>query len=391
MPKKYSGYDEMRRKMSKAVVFVLVFLLMLSLMSISSFAVTDTMPEGYGDIADGISEWGGDKLPEGIYSDSPDKVGDAVKEMSSGKFWLKEIMVEIKTRFSFGAALFAKLCGLLILASIFGALSRSLSSESMAGAVRFCTTTAIFASIIYIQAEHFQKVELFFQRLIGIMGAMIPITGTVWAMGGNVSTATVGTSALYVFLNVCELIFAKSLVPVCCLFTALALCNTLSPEMGMRGLTGALKKTYGFFIALVMTVLTASLSAQTTLSAAADSTGARAARLVSSNIIPMVGASVGETLRTLATSVQYLKSIVGIGGVIFILLLFVPVLIELLLTRLVFLLSSGVAEMLGCETEGRFLSEIGGVYGMLIAVVSMSSVMFMLALTIFSKTAVAIA
>ena len=377
--------------MSKAVIFVIAFLVALPLMSGTAFAASYTMPEGYGELTDEVTEWGKDKLPDGIYSESAEEVGNAVKEMSDGKFWLKEIMGEIKTRFSYGAKLFAKLCGLLILASIFGALSRSLSSESMAGAVRFCTTTAIFASIIYIQTEHFQKVELFFQRLVGIMSAMIPITGTVWAMGGNVSTATAGTSALYVFLNVCELVFAKSLVPVCCLFTALALCNTLSPEMGMRGLTGALKKTYGFFIALIMTVLTASLSAQTTLCAAADSTGARAARLVSSNVIPMVGASVGETLRTLATSVQHLKSVVGLGGVIFILLLFIPVLVELLLTRLVFLLSSGVAEMLGCETEGRFLSEIGGVYGILIAVVSMSSVMFIFALTIFSKTVVAIA
>ena len=369
-----------------------LIIICISLISATSFSASAEalMPDGYGELSQELSEWSGDRLPEEIYSQSVDEVGEAVKKMSDGKFWLKEISSVLKERFFFSASLFSRLCGLLILASVFGALSRSLSSESMSGAVRFCTATAIFASIIYIQTEHFQKVELFFQRLVGIMSAMIPITGTVWAMGGNISTASAGTSALYVFLNVCELIFAKSLVPVCCLFTALALCNTLSPEMGMKGLTGALKKTYGFFIALIMTILTASLSAQTTLCAAADSTGARAARLVSSNIIPMVGASVGETLRTLATSVQYLKSIVGIGGVIFILLLFIPVLIELLLTRLVFLLTSGVAEMLGCETEGRFLSEIGGVYGILIAVVSMCSVMFMFALTIFSKTAVAI-
>ena len=375
--------------MQRGITFIIICLLLIFVTAFSASA-EDLMPDGYGELTQEVSEWSGDRLPEKIYSQSVDEVGEAVKEMSDGKFWLKEILAVMKERFFFSASLFIKLCGLLILASIFSALGRSLSSETMSGAVRFCTATAIFASIIYIQTEHFQKVELFFQRLVGIMSAMIPITGTVWAMGGNISTASAGTSALYVFLNVCELIFAKSLVPVCCLFTALALCNTLSPEMGMRGLTGALKKTYGFFIALIMTVLTASLSAQTTLCAAADSTGARAARLVSSNIIPMVGASVGETLRTLATSVQYLKSIVGIGGVIFILLLFIPVLTELLLTRLVFLLTSGVAEMLGCETEGRFLSEIGGVYGILIAVVSMSSVMFMFALTIFSKTVVAI-
>ena len=141
---------------------------------------------------------------------------------------------------------------------------------------------------------------------------------------------------------------------------------------------------------MIMTVLIASLSARTTLSAAADSTVARAARLVSVNIIPVVGGSVGDTLRTVATGVQYLKSVVGVFGIALVVLLLLPVLISLVMTRLAFLLSSGVADMLGCATEGRLLSELGGVYAIMIAVVSMSSVMFIFALTIFSKTVIAV-
>jgi hypothetical protein len=88
--------------------------------------------------------------------------------------------------------------------------------------------------------------------------------------------------------------------------------------------------------------------------------------------------------------VQYLKGIVGIWGIALVALLLLPVLISLVLTRLAFLLGSGVADMLGCDTEGRLLSELGGVYAIMVAVVSMSAVMFIFALTIFSKTVVAV-
>ena len=137
-------------------------------------------------------------------------------------------------------------------------------------------------------------------------------------------------------------------------------------------------------------VLLTVLSTQTVLACAADSVSSRAAKLVASNIIPIVGGSVGDTLRTLSSSVGYLKSICGIGGILFIILLLLPTLVTLLLTRAVFILAVAVADLVGCESESKLLSELGSVYGILVAVVSMCSVMFILALTIFVRSTVAV-
>ena len=87
---------------------------------------------------------------------------------------------------------------------------------------------------------------------------------------------------------------------------------------------------------------------------------------------------------------QYLKGVIGIGGVGFLLLLTLPVLLSLLLTRLAFLLGGGIAELLGCDAESRMLGDLGTVYGSMIAVVCMTSVMFILALILFVKSVVAV-
>ena len=209
-------------------------------------------------------------------------------------------------------------------------------------------------------------------------------------MGGNVATASAGTGTLYVFLAVCQRVCAASILPICGVMTVLALCGTLSPEIGVRGIAGAIKKIYTFSLGAIMTLLLASLSAGTTLTAAADSTTARAARLAASTAIPIVGGSVGETLRTLSAGVQYMKGIVGFGGVLLLLLLVLPVLLSLIFTRLAFLLSVGVAELLGCDREARLLGELSGIWGTMIAVVAMSAVMFVLALVLFVRTVVAV-
>lgn len=223
------------------------------------------------------------------------------------------------------------------------------------------------------------------------MSALIPMAGTVWAMGGNVTTASAGTATLSLMLTAFETVCGKTVMPLSYFCMALALCHTLASDTGLGGLARAVKRVYTFSLGLMMTVLLASLGSQTALTAAADSTAARTAKAVSSAVIPVVGGSVGETLRTVASGVQYLKSVLGIGGILLIFFLLLPTLLSLLITRLVFLLASGVAELLGCESDGRLLSELGSIYGCLTAVVSMTSVMFILALSIFVKTVVAAA
>ena len=140
-----------------------------------------------------------------------------------------------------------------------------------------------------------------------------------------------------------------------------------------------------------MTVLLSSLAAQTTLTAVADSVSARAGRLVSSTVIPIVGGNLGEALRTVASSVRYIKSIFGVGGIIIIALIALPIAISLLLTRLVFGICSTFADILGCSQEAKLLSSFSDAYGCMLAVVCGIGMMFVLSLCIFMKTIVAVA
>ena len=383
-----------RMDKKKRFVFVCSILLFCFLLCVGACAEeTDAfaMPEEYEDVKGSLPDDVIQALPEGTLSEDLDEQGKAMQNMASPAYWLDVISDALQKGMGDGIRKMALLCGLLLFAAVLRTIRSSLASEALGAAVDFCCTGAIFAAILHWQSEQLAACAQFFERLHTLMIAMIPVGGTLLAMGGNISTAAASSGTMSFFLTVSETLCARSIMPVTATCTALIRCRMLSPDASLSGLHNAIRKIYTFTLGLVMTLLCALLSAQTTLSAAADSTGARAARLVSSTVIPVVGGAVGETLRTLSAGVQYLKSIFGIGGIFFLCLLILPTLLSLLITRTVLLLGSGVAEMLGCEREKSLLSELGGVWGIMIAVVAMSGVMFLLALIIFVRVAVAAA
>lgn len=281
------------------------------------------------------------------------------------------------------------LLGVVLISAVISAVAEQSENRTFCAVMRFCSLGAIFSSSGYIFYSHFERLEEFFSRIALLVNGMIPVTASIWALGGNVTTATAGSTTLYCFLTVFEKLWAASALPIFALLLMLGFCDVLCSELKTGRVVGTLKKIYGFFLGLSMTVLLSSLAAQTTLTSVADSVTARAGRLVSSTVIPIVGGNLGEALRTVASSVRYLKSIFGIGGIIIIALLVLPMAISLLLTRFVFGVSSTFADILGCEQESKLLSSFSDAYGCILAVVCGVGMMFVLSLCIFMKTLIA--
>ena len=283
------------------------------------------------------------------------------------------------------------IAGVLIISAVLNTVGGQSESSALKSVMRFCSLGAIFCSVGYIFYSHFSRIEIFFERISVFINGMIPVTTSIWALGGNVTTATAGSATLYCFLNVFEKLWAASAIPVGALLIMLGFCDVLCTELKTGRVVGTVKKIYGFFLGLTMTVLLSSLAAQTTLTAAADSVTARAGRLVTNTVIPIVGGNLGEALRTVAGSVVYLKNIFGIGGIIIIAILTLPIALSIILTRLVFSISSAFADIIGCGEESKLLSSFSDAYGSLLAVVVGVGMMFVLAFCIFIKTIVAVA
>ena len=372
-----------------AIIPALIFSITLNVYAQDENAAGQ-MPEEYYDMLGELPDEVSDKLPSGFDSDSVENIGEALTEMTAPKYLFSFIGDILGEGIGDAVKLMARLLGILIISAVFTSFKKSVGGETLSRAVDFCSICVIFSAVIELQISQIRLVSDFFERLNSLMLGMIPVTCAVYAMGGNISTAAASGGSMYAYLAVSEFICAKSVIPITCVCSALALCRGISPHINLQGIASGIRKCYTFVLGLIMTVLLFLLSAQTSITSAADSTGARAAKLIASSMIPVVGGSVAETLRGVGGGIQYIKSVVGVSGIVFILILLLPTFISLLLTRFAFIVSESVANLLGCDGEGRLMGDLGSVYGCMIATVSMCSVMFIFALNIFIKTAVAL-
>ena len=376
----------MKRAISATIIFFII--IMLLPLSVSAAEGVE-LPSEYDGIADSLPDVVKSLLPQEMLDSKT--AGEGLENVLNLESAVNILGRLIGDGLPAALRLLCTLMGILVLSALIRSLAASAKSSALSGGFEVCASLSVFATVISAEAMHLAQSAELLRDLNSLMSSLVPITATVWAMGGNTGTASLSGATLYGFLAISERLCLDTVTPVCLVLTATSLCGAISPDVKLYGISGAVKKTYNFIIGLVMSLLVAILGMQTTLASAADGIAAKTAKMVTSTVIPTVGGSIGDTLRSVAASVSYIKSVFGISSVIFILLLAAPTLITVLLARAVFIISGGIADMLGCERESRLLSQMSDVYGCIMGAVAMSTVMFILGLGIFTKSTVAIA
>ena len=377
----------------KRLILGLFFLLVLLLaLPFSACAEkTETLPDAYRDLLDALPPSILEKLPEGAFSEEAEAVGGAVGEMSNFSYLLQTILSLIGLRLGECLKLLASLMGILILSSICRTFCTSIGKPDIVRAFSFLMTLII---IVAIFAKGFGSIEgtvSYFQTLNAFTSAAIPLMGSLYVMGGNAAAAVATSAGLSLFMTVLEEVVGRSIVPFCGICLALSLIGACDGAPRLGGILASLKKNYTLLLSFLMMLLLAMLSAQTVLGASQDTLAMRSAKFAAGSLIPVVGGSVAELLRSVSAGVGYMRSAVGICGVLLLLLLMLPTLVELLLARVTWQICSFFAELLGCDGEKRLLDEFASLNGYLIAAVAICSSVLFLTFTLFTHCATALA
>ncbi len=348
------------------------------------------MPPAYTAMGDELPPELDGLLPDHLFSSSADEALAAAESMTDWQYLARTLLSAVGLRLSDSVALLASLIGLLLIAAALSRLRDSLGGTS-GETFGFCLRLALYAAIVTGTAGMVGTVQAFFSSICSLTQGMIPAMGTLYALGGNLGQAALNEEILLIFLAVCQFVSSSVTPPVCALCLAFAFMDALGTRLTLAPLADQVKKWYTSLLGFVFFLLGLALSAQSVLTGRADTLGMRGVKYAVSNWIPVVGGAVAGTLGTVADSVSLLRGICGVSGIVMVALLLLPTLIELLLFRAVLRLSSTVAALLGCDGEGRLLSEIASLHGYLAAAASVCALMFVLALTLFVRSTAAFA
>lgn len=381
--------------MRRLFLVLLSVCLSISLLSTVAFANEDkdtqTLPDVYQDLLNSLPPAILERLPEGALSNKTEDVGGAVEEMSSFSYLFKTVLSLVGLRLGDSLGLLCSVIGILILSSVCRAFCASLKKAEIARAFSLMITLIITVTVFATGFGTIESTVSYFRILNTFTSAAIPLMGSLYVMGGNAAVAVATSAGLSLFMSVLEGIVGRSIVPFCGICLALALIGACDGAPRLGGLLTSLKKNYTLMLSFFMMLLLAMLSSQTVLGASQDTLAMRSAKFAAGNMIPIVGGSVAELLRSVSASVGYMRSAVGICGVLLLLLLMLPTLVELLLARATWQICSFFAELLGCDGEKRLLDEFASINGYLIAAVAICSSVLFLTFTLLTHCATALA
>lgn len=368
------------------IVSVLCVFGIILLFSLNVFAQEDTqMPDEYDDMLDSLPNDITDMLPDDIFSDDITSIAQGTEKITSWEYIFNTFFDILGLNIKVLLKSLASIIGLLILCSLLNMLKHSIASSATERILTLVSSATLIFTVLQISSEPLKRAMLLLEEMKIFTNTISPVMCSIYAMGGNVTSALVHNYGLIVFLSIMENICIVSLESILGVCFGLTIAGSFIDEANIMPLCNAIKKMFTFFIGMIMLVFTTVISTQTLLASKADTLSSKTAKMLASQIIPVVGGTIGDTLRTAGASIEYLRSNVGVLLIIILLIMILPTFISIALYRLGFIISNAFAGLLGCDREGRLLLEISSIYGYVLAIISICAVTLLLLITIFAK------
>lgn len=312
--------------------------------------------------------------------------GIAQNNLNIGFFWsmlLKAVYGAVPQ----AAGGFALMLGLILIASILGALRDTVLSKPICEAMEFISVLTICTASYSMTSTIFDIAGRFINEMNTFLGGVLPTMLLLSASSGNASFAAASSAIILSALSMLEVLCASTLFPLLKLLFSVSVSSAMCGSVNLGGVSSTIKKLMKYVFVLSGIVLSVVLMFQKIITKSIDSASLRGLKFAAS-FVPFVGSSIGEAMATLSGGIGVIRSTFGISIAVIICAITLVPLMNLLLNKFFIDLSCGISSMLGLGKESAFLSEMGSVIGYLAAIVAFVGTFFTLAVSIIAATEV---
>lgn len=244
-----------------------------------------------------------------------------------------------------------------------------------------CALTACGTVLLPISAcitrvcEAMESVSVF-------MTSFVPVYAGVLITGGKAVSALSFQSLVLYASELLSLLSTQVIVPLMTASLALGLCGSVSPHIKLGKIGELISKSATWLLTLAMVLFTGLLSLQNLAGTAADTLGNRALKFSIASFVPVVGGTVSEAFSTVRGCLHLLKSTIGCFGMAATALVVLPPLATCLIWNGVLALCHMTSEMFELAVLSGVLKSTQSVLKCLIAVLSVSAVFMIIAVTV---------
>lgn len=205
------------------------------------------------------------------------------------------------------------------------------------------TSTVSFASMAISVASNF-------------VYAFIPVFCSIVVSSGGITTGFSTNTTLLILAQGLSFISSNVFMPIVNCYLALGVTSSLRYELNLDKLLSSVKKIITTCISFVSGVFVSVLSVKTAVAGRADMLGLRSIRFAINSVVPVIGSSISEGLLSIQAYSSLIKSSVGIVGVMAVVLVFLPSIIEVVLWRISLTLCVIVSDIFGDKSVSAVLN-----------------------------------
>ena len=214
------------------------------------------------------------------------------------------------------------------------------------------------------------------------MTAFVPIFAAVTASAGNPVTSASMSALLLGAAQAVSFIANFIVIPLMGGYLAITIASSVSPVVSNSGIADGIKKISFWIMSLTSTVFIGILSIQTALGTSADGLSVRTAKFIIGSSVPVAGTVLSEALTTVTAAMGTLKAGIGIYGVVACAVIFLPIIAELFLWRIVLMITDSVSSLFSLGKISSVIKGIDSVMAVLIGIILLILAVFIISLTI---------
>lgn len=202
------------------------------------------------------------------------------------------------------------------------------------------------------------------------------IFGGILAASGGISTAVVYQGSMAILCEIAMEVAARLLFPLLSMCLAMSIVDAINPAVSLAGIIKCVQKVAAWLLGLLMAVFLGLLSVQSMVAVSADRATTKAAKYMISGFVPFIGGAVSDAYTAVLGSMGVLRSGVGFLGILALVSLLLPVLLELGIYRMLTAAAAALAELFASDQLARLFRSMESVLATGFSAAISFSVMF---------------
>lgn len=274
---------------------------------------------------------------------------------------------------------------IVLIHSLLKSITDGLEHKEVSKIIYYVEYILIVTIIMSSFSEILDSVKNSITDLIGFSQSLIPLLITLMLYTGSITTSSVLEPILLFLIQFIANLIQNLILPVVSIIVVLIVISKISERIQITKLAKFMNTSIVWFLGIVLTLFVGVMSLEGTLTASVDGITAKTTKAAVSNLIPVVGKILGDSVDTVLGCGVVLKNAVGVVGVIVIIGICLLPIIKLATFSIMYSILSCVIEPLADEKIVKLIEEMSGIFKLLLAILCSVSVLLIIGVTLVIK------